>query len=113
MKTKKPIYKSLTLKDKYNIGFINQDFWEVEHESDDDIRILSIGHNIRFAKILTGNLSLGTSLANAEIISDAPVMLTTIKNTMELLINTPELYDKIPAGTLKSLTDITNKYYKQ
>lgn len=103
--------KIYNLKPEFKLGFIDQDRWEVEHESS-YVGLLSVGHNKRFAHFHTNGIVLEAVLNTAEVASDSPYMLDTIKKVSEFLENNEKIQDKIPQGILNDLKKITEKYYE-
>ncbi len=99
--------KTPKLKTEFDLGFINEDVWEVEHETDKDIQILSMGHNRRLATIQTEGLLLETSLANAELIGEAPTMLRLLVSLKTAL----DKKEKISYYDNATLKRILGKFY--
>jgi hypothetical protein len=99
--------KEPKLKPEFNLGFISMDAWEVEHESDTDIQIHSIGHNRRLATINTSGLMLEAALANAELIGEAPSMLRLLKDIKHSLDN----HNKLSTANTAHLKRIVGKFY--
>jgi hypothetical protein len=102
--------KDLRLRNEYQLGFINCDSWEVEHEGD-YVGLLSVGHNRRIAKFNTKNMLTETVIINAELAADAPKLLEVVRKISDFLINNEDISDKIPVGILKDLGIFTDKYF--